>query len=71
MTDGSLLASEIKRNGLSRTDIACKLGISRQSLWKKMNNLVDFKVPEMETLIEVLNLDAETSNQIFFNTLVG
>ena len=66
MTDSVLLASKIKENGFTYAIIAQELGISRQGLWKKINNHSEFKQTEIEKLSRLLNLDAEVGNQIFF-----
>lgn len=66
MTDSVLLASKIKENGFTCATIAQELGITRQGLWKKINNRSEFKQTEIEKLSRLLNLDAEVGNKIFF-----
>lgn len=66
MTDSVLLASKIKENGFTCAAIAQELGITRQGLWKKINNRSEFKQTEIEKLSRLLNLDAEVGNRIFF-----
>ena len=66
MTDSVLLASKIKENGYTCSIIAEELGITRQGLWKKINNRSEFKQTEIEKISRLLNLDTEVSNRIFF-----
>ena len=66
MTNSVLLASKIKESGYTCSIIAKELGITRQGLWKKINNRSEFKQTEIEKISRLLNLDAEVSNLIFF-----
>lgn len=67
MTDTLLLKKKIKESGLKLQFIADKLGISRQSLSYKINNLRGFNQYEMEILKELLSIDTyEEFKAIFF-----
>lgn len=71
MTNTSLLAEYIKKSGLKKGYIAERMGISRQTLSKKTNGLVDFTQHEMAALCEVLGIkDRETREAIFFALVV-
>ena len=71
MTDSELLISTISKCGISQAKIARELGITRQGLWKKINNRSEFKQSEIEKLARLLNLDFELNSKIFFKNFVG
>jgi len=71
MTDSELLISTITECGISQSEIARELGITRQGLWKKINNRSEFKQSEIEKLARLLNLDFELNSKIFFKNFVG
>lgn len=71
MTDSELLISAITECGISQSEIARELGITRQGLWKKINNRSEFKQSEIEKLARLLNLDFELNSKIFFKNFVG
>ena len=66
MTNTRLLNAEIIKSGLTRDEIAHKLGLSLNSLGKKINNKVEFKASEIYTLCEVLLI---TNKDIIFFVL--
>ncbi len=67
MIDTKKLLDLIKEKGLKKSFIAEKLGISRNSLHKKANNITDFKGNEIKALCELLQMDAGQRDAIFFN----
>lgn len=71
MTDGTLFTETVKKSGYTLKHIAKELDISRQGLWKKINNRSEFKQSEMEKITRILSLDNETSSRIFFKHSVG
>lgn len=70
MTDSILLVSRISESGMTYSEIAAKLGLTRQGLWKKIHNHSEFKLSEIEKLMILLGLDMETSSEIFFKNYV-
>lgn len=67
MTNTLELEIAIKRAGLTKKEIAKKLGISLMGLYKKINNITEFKASEISRLAELLNLtNSEEKEQIFF-----
>ncbi|MBQ3584522.1 MAG: helix-turn-helix transcriptional regulator [Lachnospiraceae bacterium] len=68
MTNSQMLKEKICNSGISITYIAEKIGISRESFYKKLNNKTEFKASEMTIIKEVLNLSVEERDKIFFNT---
>jgi transcriptional regulator with XRE-family HTH domain len=53
------LKAKFVENGLTQKRIADKLGISYQSLSDKVNNKVEFKASEIETLCKILNIQVK------------
>lgn len=66
MTDSELLKKKIAESGISMSYIAKKMGISREGLYKKINNISEFKASEIFAIKEILNLSAEERDDIFF-----
>lgn len=54
----------IKRNKLTKTEVAKNLGISFQGFENKLNNKSEFKASEIYTLSKMLGV--EMDNLIFF-----
>ena len=50
----------INEKGLKKSFIAKNLGVSVESLRKKLKGLVDFKVSELIKLADILNLSVES-----------
>lgn len=67
MTNEKLLEQIIKESGLKRGFIAESLGITRWGLLNKLTNQTEFKASEIAALQDLLRLDNETRDQIFFN----
>lgn len=67
MTNTELLKDKIRQSGLKLGFIAEKLDTSYHWLNKKMNNEVEFKVCEIQTLCELLNITSlKEKDEIFF-----
>lgn len=66
MTNSLELELQIKRIGISKKDLAKRLGISEMSLFNKIRNETEFKVSEIVALTEALKLTQEQRNTIFF-----
>ena len=57
----------LKRAKLSKREVADKLHISVMGLYKKSNNITEFKASELATLYDLLNLETfEDQQRIFF-----
>lgn len=67
MTNSLELELQIKRIGISKKDLAKRLGISEMSLFNKIRNETEFKASEIVALTEALNLTQEQRNNIFFS----
>lgn len=66
MTDSTLLNEEIVDSGITITAIARKLGITREGLYKKINNETEFKASEILSMQRILNLTNKKRDSIFF-----
>ena len=66
MTDTQELRNMISKSGL-RTDFICsKLGVTYQTLRRKINNESEFTASEISIMVELLHLSDNQRNQIFF-----
>lgn len=66
MTDVEKLKEYISKSGLKLSFISEKLGISRYGLHLKLTNENEFKVSEMITLCDLLEIPNEDKIAIFF-----
>ena len=64
MTDTLKLKGAIVASGLSRRQVAEKIGISCYSLHKKIHNITEFKASEIQALCEVVGI--YNKDEIFF-----
>lgn len=64
MTNTLKLKALIVSNGYTQKDVAIKLGLSVQSLNKKIHNKSEFKASEINNLCSILNVENGTA--IFF-----
>lgn len=65
MTNTKMLKKAIKNSGLSVIFIAEKMGITRQTLYNRMNNKSEFLVSEIEILTQLLKLSRTERDEIF------
>ena len=70
MTNSKLLIRFIEKCGFTREAFADKLGISRQSLHKKLCNRTEFRQSEIKKTTQLLNLTSEQEKEIFFADFV-
>ena len=67
MTNKELLMQKIKASKLTREEIADKIGLTRQGLYRKILGQRQFKQNEISALMEILNIkNVEEINDIFF-----
>ena len=66
MTDTKSLKMAIMRADVSHEEVAYRLGIARETLWKKINNITEFKAREIMLLQDILHLSNEQRDAIFF-----
>ena len=65
MTNTVELEIAIVRAGFTKREIAKRLGLSEMGLYKKINNITEFKASEIEALVKLLNIS--DVGEIFFN----
>lgn len=68
MTNKLELEIAIKRAGLTKSEIAKKIGLSKMGLYKKMNGITEFKASEIALLCKILSI--KNKDEIFFNQFV-
>ena len=66
MTNTSALKDAIQKKGIKLQFIASELGISRTSLYKKIENQHEFKASEIKKISDLLKLSAKQQEYIFF-----
>jgi len=66
MTDTLELEIAITRSEKTKKELAKGLGLSTMGLYKKINNVTEFKASEIITLADILNLDIKEREVIFF-----
>lgn len=71
MTDSELLEKIIKESGLKKEKIAKHVGITAPWLRKKINNETEWKISEVRGICELLNIDAQGRENVFFKKQKG
>ena len=66
MTNTKLLKEVIEKSGLKIGFIAEFVGISRQSLWNKINNLSPFNQYEIDKMCDVLSITSLKQKEAIF-----
>ena len=66
MTDTDRLKEKMGESGLKIVFIARKIGLTYQGLLKKINNETEFKASEIQSLCDLLHIDTEEKEAIFF-----
>lgn len=67
MTNSELLRDKITSKGLKYAYIAKEIGLSHQSLIRKIDNKTDFKAGEIKALCDILQIETlEEKESIFF-----
>lgn len=67
MTNTLMLEMTIRRAGLTKKEVARRLGLIAMGLHQKINNITEFKASEIAQLYDLLNLSSlEEQQQIFF-----
>lgn len=67
MTDTQMLKDAIIESGVTITWLSCKMGLSREGLYKKINGETEFKGSEIAALTTLLHLTTEKRETIFFS----
>ena len=64
---GNRLKALITMRGIKRKDFAVKLGVSYNTLTKKLNGQREFNINEILKIKEILSLDMDLCANVFFN----
>ena len=67
MTNKKELEVAIVRAGLTKREVAGKLGLSAMGLYKKINGITEFKASEIASLVSLLSI--EDKDMIFFGSM--
>lgn len=67
MTDTIELEVAMKRAGLTKREVAKRLGLSEMGFYKKVNNVTEFKASEIMLLAEMLSVS--NVDKIFFTPM--
>ena len=68
MVDLKLLVKTINESGLTREEIAGKVGLTREGLWNKLSGKTEFTASELAGMKKVLSLSNTRFRRIFFAT---
>lgn len=63
MANTLMLELEIRKQGLTKKEVATLMGLSEQGFLLKLNNKTEFKASEIRKMCEILNLP---DNSLFF-----
>lgn len=66
MHDSVLLNAVINESGWKRKTLALQLNLTPQGLAKKIEGITEFKISEVVTLCDLLKVDIEERERIFF-----
>ncbi len=70
MTNTSKLQGKMREKGFSLVGLAGKMGLSATGLFNKVHNYQEFRVSEVQTIVTLLNLNKEETQEIFFSEKV-
>ena len=66
MVNATLLKSQMILRGVSRRELAKTLNKSVTTANRKINGKIAFTAPEIQACVELLGLDTDMANSIFF-----
>lgn len=67
MTNTELFRKKVEKSGITYTFLASKIGITREALYKKINNETEFKASEITACAKILGLNSTERDRIFFD----
>lgn len=62
------LSAELMRKKMTYSNIAEILGVTEMTFYRKINNMNEFKLSEIQLMAATLNLDDDSIRRIFFDT---
>lgn len=70
MTNTELFRKKVEEKGITIKFLALKIGITRESLYNKLNNETEFKASEISRITDVLELTSKERDDIFFANML-
>ena len=71
MTNTLEFEMAMKRAGVTKREVAKRLGLSEMGLYQKINNITEFKASEISKLYDIFDLQTlEDQQKIFFAHIV-
>lgn len=71
MTNTLEFEMAMKRAGVTKREVAKRLGLSEMGLYQKINNITEFKASEISKLYDIFDLQTlEDQQRIFFAHIV-
>ena len=67
----NILKIKMLENNMNQSQFADAIGVSRSTINRKLQNLEDFTVGEVKSIIAALNLSSSDVNEIFFDSKVA
>lgn len=67
MTNTIELEVAIKRAGITKKELAEQMELSEMGLYKKINNITEFKASEIYKICKILSIKNKDREDIFFN----
>lgn len=67
MANLNMLKEKIIDSGISKTAIAKKIGISRETLYNRLKGKGEFSASEIVSLTEIFHMEKEERDEIFFS----
>ena len=67
MTDTNMLKSKIIQKGLTSTQLAKKLNMSKATFSMKVNNKIKFSQNDIKNIVDILNLNDDEIRLFFLN----
>ena len=71
MTNTEMFRKRVEECGVTYTFIASKIGITREALYKKINNETEFKASEITVCTQILQLNSAERDKIFFDAMLN
>ena len=67
MGDMTMLRKKIKDSGITVTAVADRIGVTRETLYNRLNGDSEFKASEIACLTDMLRLKKDEQDAIFFS----
>ena len=71
MVDTSLLRKKITEESTNVSEVACKMGMDKATLYRRIANSDTFTIGDVRKLVEILHLTHAEAVAIFFSSNVA